>query len=186
MHAQHTSRDSEAAKPSDLPTSEGTVSNTVCTHCVMMCVTWFLVSSLHPMELLPPHPEPRHLARLQSDQEGDGSGSQVSALQACRHDSYSICCVPADCMAGADVLLASMGRRSEYGLVKYVPARFLALRCLVGCQDRWAWTSESDPYILQPGRVVFARWARLWASLCLHQYCCQPGPVCRCSCAWLT
>ena len=43
------------------------------------------------------------------------------------------------------MLLASMGRRSEYGLVKYIPARFLALRCLVGCQDRWAQTLGSNP-----------------------------------------
>ena len=39
-------------------------------------------------------------------------------------------------MAGADSLLASMRRRSEFALVKYVPSRFMALRGLVGCQDR--------------------------------------------------
>ena len=36
------------------------------------------------------------------------------------------------------MLMANMGRRSEYGLVKYIPARFLTLRCLVGCQDRYS------------------------------------------------
>lgn len=43
----------------------------------------------------------------------------------------------ADSLACGDRLLAAMGRRSEYALMKYLPSCFLSVRTLVGHQDRW-------------------------------------------------